>query len=589
MCGIGGWHGDTIAVDDEFMLLNDILRPLHVRGPDGSSVWRKSLANQSVCLMSTRLSITDPELSDQPFRTPMGTVAVFNGEIYNFLELRRRVVADGRLLSTNGDGEIIPHLYEMYGSTFPTLLQGQFAIALFDPSTQALLLCRDRLGEKPLYFSRMSSRVVFSSQLKTFDTLLSLSGDLDSEAVDSYLHFGYVTNGRTVLANVCKVEPGTITRFRHGSRGVGEAVKWWDSRRILPSWSPSKGPSMVDQYASDKLRGYIHQQSRSDFPVGIALSAGIDSSLLASAAQNDNQAAYSVRFAWGNSNDDETQAAAQFAKSLSMAHRIIEVPQPTYTAALRSVAQTAGEPVADWTAPAYDALARACAEDGRKVLITGHGADESLLAYEWLKNARIGQDTFLSLYSHNPEFREAKAVSGSIYGERLSPLLDERDRHFPVRDDRISVKDQMRHSMLRGYLASNAFSQMDQISMRHGVESRCTFGDPRIIELLLAIDYEAEVLHHDPKWQLWELARLWKLEKEHTRKKPFYPKLVNVLDEVWEALASSDTSRLVNGGYLIPDYLRHLTSRGVQSKDVCLRILVLEEWLNPFEFNRPVV
>ena len=249
-------------------ILRAMVTAMTHRGPDGESAW----VSDDVALGMRRLAIVDIEGGTQPLRNERATVhAVFNGEIYNHEAIRKELARHGHRFNSRTDGEVIPHLYEMYGPEFPRHLDGIFAIALWDAETRTLVLARDHFGVKPLYYFRSGNEIRFASEIKALLEDPAVPRKLDPFALDEHLTYRFTPAPRTLLAGVEKVEPGVSIVQRDGAFNK---LRYWksgqDERRDL---------SMEE--AADtlrtRLRASVHRQMMSDRPIGLMLSGGVDS------------------------------------------------------------------------------------------------------------------------------------------------------------------------------------------------------------------------------------------------------------------------------------------------------------------------
>src|SRR4051812_24482838 len=275
MCGIAG----IAAADPRRTPLEpEALRAMTVaiehRGPDEDG----HLLEPGVALGMRRLSVIDPAGSPQPVATEDGEVAaVFNGEIYNFRELREELRGRGHRFATDGDGETIVHLYEELGPRFVERLRGMFAIALWDRRRRRLVLARDRMGVKPLYVAETGAGLAFASEVKSLVAAGLVRPRLDPAAAELFMAWGYVPGPLTLFEGVRKLDPATYLVFEEG-RVVEERTYWtpWDS--------PPQGVGSSWQEDGERLLELLRTATRarmvSDVPLGVMLSGGLDSSLL---------------------------------------------------------------------------------------------------------------------------------------------------------------------------------------------------------------------------------------------------------------------------------------------------------------------
>jgi asparagine synthase (glutamine-hydrolysing) len=275
MCGICGF----VQVDGAprevvtATVLDALTDAMTHRGPND----RGTYSAPGIALGVRRLSIVDVEGGHQPVTSEDGyIVAIQNGELYNHDSIRRRLRADGHSFSTQCDTEILPHLYECDGIAFPKALHGKFGVAIWDGRERRLVLARDRLGVKPLYWAQRDDLVVFASELKALLASGIVEFELDIEAIDLYFHLGFVPGPRTPHLGVQKLLPGWI--LEAGS-GCVRGQPFWSYPPPTPD-SPARPPQEYVEELLDLLRTSVRDRLMSDVPLGAMLSGGLDSSLI---------------------------------------------------------------------------------------------------------------------------------------------------------------------------------------------------------------------------------------------------------------------------------------------------------------------
>src|ERR1700682_2172848 len=270
MCGICGIIEPEGVTPDRDVLGRLNARLWH-RGPDEGGEWIDGCAG----LAMRRLAIIDLAGGHQPMFNEDGTIAiVFNGEIYNYQELRKLLEAAGHRFATNSDTEAIVHLYEQFGPEGLERLNGMFAIAIWDRTQQQLLLARDRVGKKPLYYAEMSGRIVFSSELASLLEHPGISREVDPVALDNYFCFSYIPAPHTIFTQVKQLEPGCFLLWKAGRLMGG---RYWRLRPRAPGGgSEEEAAEELLHLLKDAVRIRLH----SDVPFGALLSGGVDSSLV---------------------------------------------------------------------------------------------------------------------------------------------------------------------------------------------------------------------------------------------------------------------------------------------------------------------
>jgi asparagine synthase (glutamine-hydrolysing) len=340
------------------------------RGPEGVHIRRAGPATFGVC----QLRFVDPDGPPQPYRAADGQVLVaFNGEIYNHAELIAALAACGRPVGGRGEGALLAALYREEGAGMARRLNGMFAIAIFDARHEETLLIRDGLGKKPLSFTLRDGDVLFSSELSG---LRSLSAGPDPAEIGHYLTFNAVPAPASLLAGVRKVEPGSVVRIR---RGVARTEPYW-----VPRLDPGRHRRRRDDEV-DGLDAALRAATRRRLtaaPLGVFLSGGLDSGLVAALAARESGRAlrsYSVGFPDAPS-FDESASAVRMAAATGTRHTVVALPLAELAVAAQRWLGTVDEPIADHSLIPTIALAQVAGADVKAVL-TGDGADELAMGY----------------------------------------------------------------------------------------------------------------------------------------------------------------------------------------------------------------
>ncbi len=384
MCGIAGiLHLDGRMPDDRATLAAMSAALVH-RGPDGHGTFTRG----PVRLTMRRLSIIDLEGGDQPMTNESDTVhVVFNGEIYNFAELRDTLCGHGHEFRTRSDTETIVHAYEQWGDDFAAHLNGMFAIALWDEPRRRLLLARDRAGIKPLYYARTNGALVFASELKALLRSGLVARDLDHQALNQYLSLEYIPAPASILRGVRKLRPGHLLT---ASSGGTQERAYWDLNLARSETDPLPG-DVADHARAfrDVLRRSVEREMVSDVPVGVLLSGGLDSSAVAALMTEVSAEpiqSFSVSFA--EASFDESPYARRVAAHLQTAHHELRVTAADLVQALPAILAQLDEPFADPSIiPTY--LVSRFARQHVKVVLGGDGGDEMLAGYSTLQAHRL--------------------------------------------------------------------------------------------------------------------------------------------------------------------------------------------------------
>lgn len=388
MCGIAGildWRAGEWAPRRE--QLTAMIRQLQHRGPDGFGF----MLRPHVGFAHARLSIIDLEGGNQPIHNEDHSIEViFNGEVFNYVELRAALQKKNHTFYTRSDTEVIVHLYEEYGEGFVNHLNGQFAIALWDERRQQLLLARDRVGITPLFYTWQGERLLFASEVKALLPMLPEAPRLNADALDQIMTFWAPVSPQTLFEDIYSLPPGGMMTI---GRDGQHSTRYWD-------W---QFPTDADEYHQDSEEQLIEQlhallvdatriRLRSDVPVGAYLSGGLDSSVLTSLIRNHSDAhlrTFSIGF--DEQGFDESTYQRQMIEHLQAEHSHIRCSNAdigqgfidTIRHAETTVLRTAPVPMR-----MLSGLAR---QHGYKVVLTGEGADEVFGGYDLFKETKIRQ------------------------------------------------------------------------------------------------------------------------------------------------------------------------------------------------------
>lgn len=409
MCGIAGLVDLGAPVAPNEPTLRRMITQLKHRGPDGYGFYQ----DRGVGLAHARLSIIDLSGGDQPIHNEEKTVwVIFNGEIFNYIELRQDLEKAGHKFYTHSDTEVIVHLYEEHGDDFARHLNGQFAIALWDKPKRRLLLLRDRPGILPLYYSIRAGQLFFASEIKSILAGLGTTPSLDPEALDQLMTFWAPVSPQTMFQGVQEVRPGQMLSI---SDGKVEARQYWD-------WGfPQNGEyhtapvSAQADALHDLLVDATRLRLRSDVPVGAYLSGGLDSSVLVSIIHHYGNVplrTFSIGFEDGEYDEGQYQKLmiAHLGADHSFVHCVNDDIAKNF---LRAIWHTEA-PILRTAPIPMMLLSGLVRSQNYKVVLTGEGADEVLGGYDIFKEAKIRQ-----FWARNPE-----STFRPLLLKRLYPYLD---------------------------------------------------------------------------------------------------------------------------------------------------------------------
>jgi asparagine synthase (glutamine-hydrolysing) len=460
MCGIAGVvHIDPGApVDRE--LLHRMTTVLRHRGPDAETVhvWR------GAGLAHRRLSIIDLSTGDQPMFNAAGTAAVvFNGEIYNFRELRQTLAAGGHRFRTQSDTEVIVHAYDAYGSACVERLRGMFAFAIWDDARRRLVLARDRAGKKPLYYHWSGERLLFASEIKALLEDRAVKREIRIEAIDDYLTFGVIPPPDTVFRGISQLLPATVLVLEGGRLDVR---RYWDV--VFRPSAPRPEAALVEEF--DALFDQaVAERLVADVPLGAFLSGGVDSSaVVASMARQSAREVVTTTVGFVERSHSELAHARAVARAVGSRHHEILV-RPDAVEDLPRLVWHLDQPFADSSALPTYWVSRA-ARDHVTVALSGDGGDELFAGYQ----RRYG--------IHRLENRLRRWIPGPVRRGLLGPI----GRHYPRSR---WIPRPLRAGLVLSNLAlSFERAYCEDLSLFRSEERA----------LLLDLDYARQVREHDP-------------------------------------------------------------------------------------------
>jgi asparagine synthase (glutamine-hydrolysing) len=504
ICGICMRDPDARVDQDLLRRMTTVLRH---RGPDGDGY----LVRDNVGFGNRRLSIIDLAGGDQPIYNEDGTVGiVFNGEIYNYVELMASLIDRGHRFATKSDTEVIVHLYEEYGERCVDHLRGMFAFAIWDSRRHCVFLARDRLGIKPLFYQATDDRLMFASELKSILQDPHVPRRLNLEVVRSYLAYGYVPGDCCIFDGIAKLPPGHTLTWCDGQVRTSP---YWDVN--FEAGKASSDSDYIEQVVP-ALREAAALHMRSDVPVGILLSGGVDSSTMVALASSEASSRIKT-FSVGFAEDaySELAWARRIADHYETDHLEIVVRE-TDVSVLPDIVWHLDEPFADPSAlPTYFV----CREAARhvKVCLTGDGADEVFAGYTRYRNAlayryvdwiprpvrgavcasvgsampaamwgrglieRIGADA-VGRYLDSVGVFSVKESAALLSATAASPRITRNlEPYFP--DKGRDLLTCMQHADQKNYLPDDILVKVDRMSMQNSLEIRPPFLDHRIVEL----------------------------------------------------------------------------------------------------------
>ena len=567
MCGIVGVITREPLSDESLSRVTCASDYLVHRGPDGFGNFQYT----HVALAMRRLSIIDPKGGQQPLYNEDGSlVLIANGEIYNFIELRDGLRAQGHRFRTGSDCEVIVHLYEEYGLECVHHLRGMFAFALWDRRRRVLVLARDRMGEKPLYLYEQNGQLYFASELKALVRSGCVPFELDPTTVDLFFHYNYVPEPMTPIQGVCKLAAAHMLTVH---------VDTWEHKESC-YWRMEDAPPLTGNPA-ELIRSELESISelivRSDVPVGIALSGGLDSSAIAALTSRKYPGAmqaFSVGYQGCKENDERADAKA-LAELLGMPFHEVEVRTADFVKIFPELVYWHDDPIGDISGYGYYSVMKAAKAHGVSVMLQGHGGDELFWGYPWVREAVDQTQRKMSSWDKGaPRFLDYLSLTAPQYwslwgvkewvksfaGLRKSWELYDRDRSSPKNQAvfyDLTPDFCMAHEALPGmytpdfleqlqasrafevftpptpwpqldllmtrlicqtYLLENGIAQGDRLSMASSVELRLPLVDYRLVETVIGLR-KARSDHKLPP-KAWLRAALKDVLPEWVLKRP---------------------------------------------------------------------
>ncbi len=382
MCGIAG-----STADPDGRVVRAMCATLRHRGPDDEGIHTDRASG--VTIGARRLAIMDIEGGHQPLCNEDGSVwAAFNGEIYNHPKLREDLRRRGHTFATNADTEVLVHLYEEYGEAMVHALEGMFTFAIWDQRARCLLIARDRFGEKPLFLHEHDGELLFASELTSLLEVKPQLRELDPYAIDAFFVFAYVPGPGTIVRRVRQLAPGHLLRWQHGV-GVCDERSWW-----TPTQRGVRRRESFQSVAAEAKRLFeesVATRMVADVPVGVFLSGGVDSTLVASAAaEASSQRLKTFTVGYDTGAVNETERARTVASRLGSEHHEVTLTQADVAERAPHVLAALDQPLADRATIPLHALSE-FARPRVTVALGGEGSDElfgGYPRYRWLERAR---------------------------------------------------------------------------------------------------------------------------------------------------------------------------------------------------------
>jgi len=621
MCGIAGviaCPGESVARQTVRQMTDAIVH----RGPDDEGIHLRG----NVGLGIRRLSIIDLAGGRQPIYNEDRTVAVvFNGEIYNFQELRLELESRGHEFRTRSDTEVIVHLYEEMGSDCVNKLRGMFAIALYDAKRDMLLLVRDRLGKKPLFYAQQAGRLYFGSEIKALLAVAPELAEIDAEGILQFFYFGYVSDPRSAFRSIRKLPPGHLAEYRGGEIHVR---RYWD----VPAFGqtdPGSDDLCLEQMES-QLAAAVRMRLISDVPLGALLSGGVDSSIVvALMARESARAVKTFTIGFDKADFNEAEYARLVAERFGTDHHELVV-EPDIHKIVNTLTGMMEEPFGDSSMiPTY--CVSQMARQHVTVALSGDGGDELFAGYDryavdlrrrrfevipnWVGdlyrnhvyprlpsdvkgrrfawNVTLGsRDRYLDGLAYLPVLHRERSLFSEEFVAHAARCADPL-RQFADYHDHAPAGDHLSRLMyldMKTYLAGDILTKVDRMSMATSLEMRCPILDHVFVEWVTGLPLKYKYRDGVRKFLFKKLAERLGIPAKllRRRKQGFSLPLVHWMrtelkDEIQQILLEP---RTMQRGYFRPESVRVLLDEHFRGRrdhsGVLWMMLVFELWHRNF-------
>lgn len=629
MCGIVGKIVPRVSGQLDREVVERMCAALEHRGPDSRGLF----VEENVGLGIQRLRVVDLVTGDQPiFNEDRSVVVVLNGEIYNFQHLRARLREQGHHFATEGDTEVIAHLYEEHGIDCVRHLHGMFAFSLWDRRRRRLLLARDRIGKKPLFYSINQDGVSFASELRSLLEDRDIERVLDPRAVDYYLAYGYVPSPLSIFKTVRKLPPAHTLVSEGGETNIERYWRLDYSRKLEVS-----DPRELHEPIRDHLRRATRRRMIADVPLGAFLSGGIDSSaVVAAMAEASTAPVKTFSIGFETEGFDELRYARQISELFGTDHHEFVV-RPDAIELVPKIVRQYGEPFADASAIPSFYLAE-LTRSQVTVALNGDGGDESFGGYtRYVANrlgsrldglpialrrviaaraGRFGGGELTSLSSKARRLMEGLPLSPANRYERYMSILDEgrraslySDEFGPLVSDILDkgvittawdeasgedVVDVMLEVDATTYLPGDLITKIDIATMAYALEARSPLLDHQLMEFAASIPADLKVRGREKKWIFREALREWIPDEILDRPKQGFSVPLGawfrkeLREQLHDVLLDPTT---VNRGYFRPQTISSMLERHAAGDDAETKplwsLFIFELWHREFVDRSP--
>ena len=622
MCGICGQYNFGSAAPVQRRDIEAMARAIAHRGPDDEGYYIAGPLGFGF----RRLSIIDLAGGHQPMSDQEESVwVIFNGEIYNFPELKRELEGYGHVFRTNSDTEVIIHGYKQWGDDVLNRLNGMFGLAIWDVRKRRLVVARDPFGIKLIYWRVDSGRLFFGSEMRAVRAAMPDKAEIDPTSLNLFLRNRFTPSPYTILKGVHKLAPGTKLTVQAGSY---EVSRWYRFKPV--PFSPAKSPNEAREELLELCKRAIKRQLISDVPVGLLLSGGLDSGLLLALMNLNGNSWPTYTVGYGSSYaDDELADAAETARILGAKHSAITISKSIFEEALPKIVAALEEPIATSSiVPMYFVCQRA--RQDVKVALVGQGPDELFGGYKrhlgvryggmwaqlpgWMRGpisstvAALPRNEMLKRgvqsLATTDRMRRYQNVLSLLPGPQVDDLFRDGVLAPNAGDSILGCWEGLTELMtetdelgglqfieLRSTLPDELLMYADKLSMAHGLELRVPYIDKEIVEYVERLPANLKVRHGSRKWLHRQVCRAYLPESILKRPKRGFG--VNVVDDWFRSSIDGKMAEtLLDGGSKIYEYLspapvralfeQHASGRQDNHK-ILFSLVLFEEWLRVHE------
>ena len=521
MCGIAGLITKNKEKDEIIRKMSERIKH---RGPDGEGYF----IDENVALAHRRLSIIDLSLGNQPmFNEDESIVVVFNGEIYNYLDLKKDLIDKGHIFKTNSDTEVLVHGYEEWKTDLPKYLRGMFAFAIYDKNNKELFLARDNFGIKPLYYANMNDTFMFASEIKAFLDVPEFKKEFNEDILEAYLEFSFVPTNETFFKNVYRLDAGMSLLYKDGDIKLNKYFKLDFNEKNM-----SYEDAVLD--ISNVMSESVNKHLLADVEVGSFLSSGIDSSYIVSLAKPSKT--YTVGY--DIPKYDEIKYAKDLADKLKIKNVSKVITKDEYMNVIPDIMYYLDEPTSDPAAISLYFVAKLASKD-LKVVLSGEGADEFFGGYNYYR-----EEVDYKFYNKIPYFiRHFVGKVASIFpeqrglnflvrrGEKLENSYIGVNRNFSKKMANKVLKkkypleaidvtrdvykefasksniDKMQAIDINFWLMKDILLKADRMTMASGLEGRVPFIDKEVFKVASSLPFDYKVTKENTKVALRDAAK----------------------------------------------------------------------------------